>query len=197
MQGPPDNPWPLFHAWIARAKPLGEQLGEGMTLATVAADGRPSARTVLYRGLVREGIAFYTNYDSRKARDLAANPWAALAFYWQTLGRQLRIEGRVERLTRAESEAYFNGRPRGSQIASWASPQSAVLATQKDLVQRVHAVEQRFAGTQAIPCPEFWGGYRLEPAAFEFWTEGEHRLHERVAYACDAAGVWQARLLGP
>ena len=196
MLNPTENPWRLFDEWYALARPLGEQTADAMALATATPNGRPSVRTVLFRGIVRDGVAFYTNYESRKGLELAANPWAALNFYWQSLGRQVRIEGSVSRLTRAESEAYFNGRPKESQISAWASPQSCVIGSREELEARVSKVGERFKSGGTVPCPEFWGGFHVEPTAFEFWLEGSGRLHQRVRYERHN-GAWTRALLGP
>ena len=153
-----------------------------VTLATADAAGRPSARVVLVRAFDDEGIVFYTNYASRKAREIALNPHAALCFYWHWLEEQVRVEGAVVRASREESDAYFSSRPRDSQLGAWASQQSQPLPTRDELEQRLESVRSEFEGRN-VPRPEFWGGFRLIPDRFEFWKAGHARLHERTRYA--------------
>jgi pyridoxamine 5'-phosphate oxidase len=165
------------------------------TLATVDAQGRPSARMVLLRGVDERGFVFYTNYTSRKGHELDANPHAALCFYWPTLDEQIRIEGTTERLLPEESDAYFNTRPRGSQLGAWASAQSQTLPTREILEEEYRATEQRFAG-QPVPRPPFWGGFRLKPSSIEFWFGRPDRLHDRVRYSRDGRH-WMIERLYP
>src|SRR4051812_31517986 len=167
-----------------------------MTLATVGAQGRPSARVVLLRKLDERGFCFFTNYESRKGQELAANPWAALLFWWGRLERQVRIEGEVERLSEAESDAYYHSRPLGSQLGAWASPQSQVIANRDFLEERLAGLESEYAD-HAPPRPPFWGGYRLVPTVFEFWQGGPHRLHDRLRYQLQTDGSWQIERLAP
>lgn len=151
------------------------------TLATADHEGRPSARVVLLKGVDDRGFVFYTNYGSRKARELDENPVAALCFYWPSIDQQVRVEGRIERVSEKESDAYFAERPRESQLGAWASRQSETLSSRQDLVSRLREAESRFAGS-AVSRPDFWGGYRLRPDWIEFWQRGEFRLHHRAAY---------------
>jgi pyridoxamine 5'-phosphate oxidase len=166
-----------------------------MALATVDASGQPSVRMVLLRGVDERGFVFHTNYRSRKARDLTANPKAALCFHWHSLEEQIRIEGIVEALTADESDAYFNSRPRGSQIGAWASDQSAILPSREALEEKYRALEREYEG-RAVPRPPFWGGYRLLPSLLEFWYGRPDRLHDRILYTREGDG-WRIERLYP
>lgn len=169
-----------------------------MTLATVDPEGLPASRWVLLRGLDERGFAFYTNYESAKARDLAAHPHAALTFGWLALHRAVRVTGPVEPLPDADSDTYFAARPRGAQIAAWASPQSAVVESRDELERGVDEIERQFAGGD-VPRPPHWGGYVVQPQAIEFWQGRRNRLHDRVRYRrADAdAGTWRIERLAP
>jgi pyridoxamine 5'-phosphate oxidase len=166
-----------------------------VALATADAEGRPSVRMVLLRGADERGFVFHTNYNSRKAGELAANPHAALCFHWPTLEEQIRVEGRIERLPSSESDAYFATRPRGSQLGAWASEQSMVLPSRESLEEQYRAIERRFEGSP-IPRPPFWGGFRLVPARIEFWFVRPDRLHDRLSYTREADG-WRIERLYP
>jgi pyridoxamine 5'-phosphate oxidase len=189
------DPDPLrqFRHWLEEA--IAAELPEpnAMTLATVDTDGRPKARVVLLKGLDETGFLFFTHYTSAKGRQLAANPHAALVFLWHELERQVRIEGRVERLPRAESEGYFRSRPRASQLGALASRQSEVVANRETLEQRFAELERQYAGG-GIPMPEQWGGYRLLPTLLEFWQGRPGRLHDRLRYRRQEGGWWLERL---
>jgi len=166
-----------------------------VALATADKDGRPSVRMVLLRGADERGFVFHTNYHSRKALDLTENPHAALCVHWHPLEEQIRIEGAVERLSDAESDAYFTSRPRGSQLGAWASRQSAPLAAREVLEEEYRAVERRFEG-KSVPRPPYWGGWRLRPTAWEFWQGRTSRLHDRLAYR-KSAERWEIVRLAP
>jgi pyridoxamine 5'-phosphate oxidase len=190
------DPYRQLAAWLAQARAAGVPYPETMALATAAPDGRPSARMVLLRGFDERGLVFYTNHESRKGAELAANPQAALVLYWQQVDRQVRVEGAVERVPEEESRAYFRTRPHGSRLAAWASPQSRPLTGRAELTARYAEIESRFAGAEDVPLPPFWGGYRVVADAVEFWQGGEHRLHDRIRYE-RGAGAWTRTRLGP
>jgi len=190
-----DNPVHRFQEWFREAEQAGVEVPEAMTLATAAADGAPSARMVLLKGADDEGFVFYSGYVSRKAGELEQNPRAALVFYWRPLGRQIRVEGRVERVSEGESAAYFATRPRGSQLAAWASQQSHPFESREKLERRYAELEQEYAGRE-VPRPSHWGGFRLRPEAFEFWEHRENRLHDRTCYTRAREG-WRVERLAP
>ncbi|MGR3909341.1 pyridoxamine 5'-phosphate oxidase [Burkholderia sp. SR8] len=191
------DPFAQFDRWFKEA--LAAKLPEPntMTLATVGADGRPSARIVLIKGVDERGFVFFTNYESRKGRDLAAHPHAALLFYWIELERQVRIEGRIEKTSADESDRYFASRPLGSRIGAWASEQSAVIDSRATLEAREQAVAERYG--ENPPRPPHWGGYRVVPDAIEFWQGRPSRLHDRLLYTRDASAAsgWSISRLSP
>lgn len=168
-----------------------------MTLATSTLEGRPSARMVLFKGLVREGFSFYTNYQSPKAQDLIANPQASVVFFWEALKTQVRVYGSVKKLTSQESTAYFQSRPRLSQIGAWASAQSQQIANIEELEQKVVEIETRFKDQDPLPCPPFWGGFHVVPQSIEFWFGKEGRLHERFLYEKQRDGSWRRSMRSP
>ena len=193
----PLEPFALFEQWFADAVKT-EQLPvepNAMTLATVDADGRPHCRVLLLKGLDERGFTFFSNYDSAKGRQLAARPFAAMTFFWPSLERQVRIEGRVERVSLEESDAYFQVRPLGSRIGAWASPQSQVISGRSQLDELLAETERRFMEV-APHCPEHWGGYRLLPERIEFWQGRASRLHDRLNYRLEDA-AWQRERLAP
>jgi pyridoxamine 5'-phosphate oxidase len=191
---PTPNPVAEFLKAVANAEAHGVDTTPA-ALATADTDGRPSVRMVLLRGADERGFVFHTNYNSRKARDIEANPQAALCFHWPTLEEQIRIEGDVARLPAAESDEYFAGRPRGSQLGAWTSAQSDVLASREQFDEEYAATEARFAGRD-VPRPPFWGGYRLAPRQIEFWYGRTSRLHDRILYVKEGSD-WIVRRLYP
>lgn len=194
MNASPD-PFALFRTWYEQASAAPIAKPNAMTLATVGADGRPTSRMVLLSSYDERGFVFHTNYLSRKGEDLAHTPWAALLFWWDPLGYQVRLEGPVERTSPAESDAYFAGRPRGAQIGAWASAQSQPLSDRSVLMDQAQALVRRFEG-KPVPRPPHWGGYRVRPQSFEFWQDRGDRLHERLRYQQINAG-WRVDLLSP
>jgi len=189
------NPFEQFGKWFDDAlKDSILPFANAMTLSTATKDGRPSARMVLLKDFGHEGFVFYTNYESKKAKELFENPFAALTFYWPALQRQVRVSGQVEKTTEAESDEYFNSRPRGSQIAASVSPQSNVVE-RSELDKSYEELDSKFADMD-IPRPDFWGGFRLIPDIFEFWQGRPNRFHDRISYSLNS-GTWTIERLAP
>jgi pyridoxamine 5'-phosphate oxidase len=194
---PGPEPLSVLNAWYEEAVGRGEPRPDAMTLATATSTGQPSARIVLFKGIVRDAVFFVTNYGSRKARELDENPRAALVMHFPIGERQARLEGRVERATAAESDAYFRGRPRGSQLGAWASPQSQPIHSRAELAALARGVEKRFAGRD-VTRPEFWGGYLVFPETVELWLGRPDRLHDRFSYRRgNDAEAWTIERLAP
>lgn len=191
----PTDPLALFYDWFAQAE-RGEPVDpNAMSLATADANGHPSVRMVLLKGMDESGFVFYTNRESRKGSDLAANPHAAICFYWKSLGRQVRAEGPVELVDAKEADAYYASRARGSRIGAWASQQSHTLDKRSTLIEKIAALDKKYPGND-IPRPPHWGGYRLRPERIEFWHEGKDRLHTRIVYTRSGSG-WARAMLYP
>jgi pyridoxamine 5'-phosphate oxidase len=191
------DPIEQFKQWLGDARTAELIEPTAMTLATATPDGRPSARIVLLKGIDESGFVFFTNYTSHKGHQLDANPWAALVFWWDVLERQVRVEGTVSRIMPEASEAYFQSRPRGSQLGAWVSPQSQPISARNVLESNLADVEARFAG-QAVPRPPHWGGFRLDPVAIEFWQGRPSRLHDRLRYTrTEDDDLWHLERLAP
>lgn len=196
--GFPADPVEQFRAWYATARAAAGDQADAVTLATVAADGRPSARMVLLRGIEPGGFVFYTNYTSRKARELEANPHAALVAHWPAQGRQVRIEGTIERVEASLSDAYFDGRPVGSRLGAIVSPQSQVVANREFLEGAARSLARELRRAHVLPRrPAHWGGYRVRHDRVEFWQAGRNRLHDRLRYRRESGGGWILERLAP
>ena len=188
------DPFKQFRRWLREAAGRRAPLPETMTLATATRSGRPSARTLLLRTFDNSGFVFYTDYSGRKSKELAENPQAAIVFYWPRAGRQVRVEGRVSKVSSKESDIYFSSRARDSQLSAWASQQSRVVRDRRFLEERVKRFGEKYPGR--IPRPPNWGGYRLRPSVFEFWKERPGRLHDRLRYR-HSKGQWIIERLAP
>ena len=191
------NPIEQFRRWITDARTAQLIEPNAMTLSTATADGRPSGRIVLLKQLTAEEFIFYTNYTSRKGREMDVNPFVSLTFYWAELERQVRIEGRVRRVSREKSEAYFRGRPKGSRLGALASHQSTPLPSRAPLEQTLAELQVKYRDTDDVPTPEWWGGYAVRPASLEFWQGRPNRLHDRLVYARTGETGWTVGRLSP
>ncbi|PSR13893.1 MAG: pyridoxamine 5'-phosphate oxidase [Bacteroidetes bacterium] len=190
------HPFDQFHLWFKAARQSEVREPNAMTLATISATGRPKARIVLLKQLDEQGLVFFTNYDSQKGKDLAVHPAAALVFFWDAQQRQVRVEGTVVKISPEESTAYYQSRPKGSQIGAAASPQSEVIPDREVLENAVRQLETRHANEEQLPRPANWGGYRLLPDTFEFWQGRSSRLHDRIRYRL-VNGEWTRERLAP
>ncbi|HEY9600270.1 MAG TPA: pyridoxamine 5'-phosphate oxidase [Allocoleopsis sp.] len=190
------DPFGQFKIWFDQALAAGLPEPNAMTISTVTSDGKPSARMVLLKDYDEQGFVFYTNYESHKGQQLLQNPWGAITFWWAELERQVRIEGRVEQVSAAESDEYFHSRPRNSQLGAWVSAQSQVIQNRKVLEERLQQLEKEYKN-RAIPRPPHWGGFRVIPTAIEFWQGRPSRLHDRLLYQCCEDGSWKIQRLSP
>lgn len=190
------DPIAMFREWLDDTVQSGLHEPNAMVVTTVSAQARPSSRMVLLKAVDEGGFVFYTNYESRKGREIAANPAVSLLFPWHDLQRQVRVEGTASRVSAAETEAYFSSRPRGSRLGAWASPQSREVASRGELDELYEQVEKRFADVDPMPLPPYWGGYRVLPDMVEFWQGRKGRMHDRLLYRRDGQG-WSTTRLAP
>ena len=191
------SPIQQFRHWFSEALNSHAPEPNAMTLATSSPDGKPSVRVVLLKELDDNGFVFYTNYNSQKGQQLQLNPYAALCFHWHELQRQVRIEGKIEKISRQDSLAYFNSRPLGSQLGAWASAQSQTIDSREMLDERLAQTQEKFNGLSVLPLPENWGGYRLVPNLIEFWQGRSNRMHDRLCYKLDENNQWVRTRLMP
>ena len=191
-----DKPHLQFEKWFKQALDVDLHHANAMTLATVSADGQPSTRTVLLKYFDERGMVFFTNYESRKAKEIAMNPKVSILFPWLELERQVRVTGMAEKISAAESLKYFLSRPKGSQIGAWVSDQSSVITSRQLLMSKFEEFKRKFK-EQEVPLPSFWGGYRIKPDSFEFWQGRQFRLHDRFLYSLQEDGKWGICQLAP
>lgn len=191
-----ENPFAQFEKWFQQSIEVNLFEPNAMVLATVSAQGQPTTRTVLLKYFDQKGLVFFTNYESRKAQQMAENPKVSLLFPWLQLERQVHITGQVEKVSTAESLKYFLSRPKGSQIGAWVSSQSSVISSRKLLMSKFEELQQKFQHKE-VPLPSFWGGYRVSPDSFEFWQGGKFRLHDRFFYSLQPDGRWEISRLAP
>jgi pyridoxamine 5'-phosphate oxidase len=192
------DPWEGFQKWLQEAQNTSLKEFNAVSLSTTNLQGRVSCRTVLLKKFSPEdGFVFYTNLNSQKGKDLQERAWAAMLFYWDALQKQIRIEGKCEVLSAESTKTYFHTRPRQSQIAAWASDQSAVIQNRKELLDRYHYFEEKFKATEQIPLPDYWRGIALKPSQIEFWKGGDFRLHQRLRFIFEDNYTWHSEMLSP
>jgi pyridoxamine 5'-phosphate oxidase len=192
----PNNPYELFNTWLSEAEQHERQDPNAVALATADTNGQPSVRMLLLKGHDETGFKFFTNFNSRKSKQLIANPKAAMCFHWKTINKQINIEGNIETVSEEEANDYFSSRHRSSCIGAWASHQSETLETRSDLEERIKSFENKFKSEKLIPRPEHWSGYKLIPNRIEFWEQQDYRLHVRVLYSKNK-DIWTKSLLNP
>ncbi|MCL4139395.1 UNVERIFIED_CONTAM: hypothetical protein GTU68_059168 [Idotea baltica] len=191
------NPFEMFDKWFAEYDATNYGEANAMTLATADAEGKASCRTVLLKMIESDGFIFFTNYNSRKAKDILVNPHGSLLFYWHPLHRQIRIEGKIEKIEKSKSQSYFQSRPKGSQIAAWASPQSEKIKNRKVLEDKVNSLESKFEQEEKLPIPADWGGFKLVASRFEFWQGRKSRLHDRFVFEKEDLEEWKHFRIAP
>ena len=192
-----ENPLKLFNEWFAEAKKTEINDPNALALATSTKDGIPNVRMVLLKGLNENGFVFYTNLNSKKSNDIKSNPWVSMCFHWKSLLRQIRIIGKVKKVSDSEADTYYNSRSYGSRIGAWASKQSMVLQNRDELDKSIDYFKKKYSDKKNVPRPEYWSGWNLVPSEIEFWLDGENRIHQRLKYIKDSKGDWVKNLLSP
>ena len=192
-----ENPLKLFNEWFAEAKKTEINDPNALALATSTKDGIPNVRMVLLKGFNENGFVFYTNLNSKKSNDIKSNPWVSMCFHWKSLLRQIRIIGKVKKVSDSEADTYYNSRSYGSRIGAWASKQSMVLQNRDELDKSIDYFKKKYSDKKNVPRPEYWSGWNLVPSEIEFWLDGENRIHQRLKYIKDSKGDWVKNLLSP
>ena len=192
-----ENPLKLFNEWFAEAKKTEINDPNALALATSTKDGIPNVRMVLLKGFNENGFVFYTNLNSKKSNDIKSNPWVSMCFHWKSLLRQIRIIGKVKKVSDSEADTYYNSRSYGSRIGAWASKQSTVLQNRDELDKSIDYFKKKYSDKKNVPRPDYWSGWNLVPSEIEFWLDGENRIHQRLKYIKDSKGDWVKNLLSP